>query len=361
LAFAGTKFAFLAQCFCAWSRTSRAHADGKKECLITRFALLWRGLTFLALCTTGAVAFDFSLRPRTPSAAHATHAATTSKWLDDFGSAQAVAKAEGKDILLQFARPSGSSDATTGAADPSITTLESDVFVGPISAAFVLLRLTATADTPPDQLAQIGNWTVRLAVTRFPTFVLLDSTGTPYARSELIAKSASEYQQEFGRLQKLHTNRDRELALAGTTKGIEQARHLDAVLTAVGPFADTEYALLEQRVTELDPHNAAGLRAKYEGAVTQRKIDRTMQSEVYPLIARGGYLAALARVDRLIVDVKPSRAQRQVILAFKGELYFALKDKPAAAKLLDEAIALDPKSEWARHARETKHQLAALQ
>ena len=131
-------------------------------------------------------------------------------------------------------------------------------------------------------------------------------------------------------------------------------------MKAVGPLADTEYSALEQRVTELDPQNSAGLRAKYAAAVTRHKLDRVVRDEVYPLVDRGEFRVAIARLDRLIADAEPSRSQRQLLVALKGQMYLGLRDQQTSAKLLDEAIALDPKSESGRRVQATKLQLANL-
>jgi hypothetical protein len=329
-----------------------------------------RGLGLLAFCAMGAVAFDFVLKPHRPPAPPKTASLTPTspkradppplpKWLDDLRAAKAVAKAEHKDILLEFARPVAES-APVIAATHSKTLLDSDLFLNRAGAAFVLLRLTVSPEMPDRTVARVTHLLARMAVTRFPTFVLLDSQGVPYARSELITQRVSEYRREFDRLRQIHVRRDRELTLAAVTTGIECARHLDAVLKIVGPLADTEYADLELRVTELDPKNKAGLRAKYEAAVVHRKIDRAIQAEVSPLMDRREYQAALARLDLLMAGAKPSRDQLQRLLAFKGQAYCGLNDRQRSAKVLDQAIALDPQSESARRARDVKQQLQKL-
>ncbi len=79
-------------------------------------APILRGLGLLAFCAMGAVAFDFVLKPHRPPAPPKTASLTPTspkradppslpKWLDDLRAAKAVAKAEHKDILLEFARP----------------------------------------------------------------------------------------------------------------------------------------------------------------------------------------------------------------------------------------------------------------
>jgi tetratricopeptide (TPR) repeat protein len=114
---------------------------------------------------------------------------------------------------------------------------------------------------------------------------------------------------------------------------------------------------LEDEIVKLDAENAAGLKSKYEPTVAYRQIDAAIQSEVYPLIDRGNYKAALARIDRLIAHTKPPRPQLQLLIAFKGQLHYSLGEKKLAAQFLDEAIALDPQSESAQRARSARLQI----
>ena len=298
--------------------------------------------------------------PPVPTAHPRSSALPTVGWLNDWRIAKLAATAQGKDILLEFTRPLSSHSTATATATSSATDLDSDAFLRPIGGAFVLLRLSLSQDALPEDVARFNTWTTRLSVTKFPTFVLLDSHGTPYARSELVAKGAFAYLCEFQRLRKVRRRRDRHLALADATTGLERAHHLDAALNVVGPFADTEYADLEQRVTELDPQNAAGLRAKYETTITRSRVVCAVRDEVYPLINGGSYTAAIMRLNELVAETKPPRDELQRILACQGQLYFGLHVKEMSAKLLDEAIALDPKSESGRRAGDVKRQLAEL-
>jgi hypothetical protein len=61
-----------------------------------------------------------------------------------------------------------------------------------------------------------------------------------------------------------------------------------------------------------------------------------------------------------MAEAKPSRDQLQRLLAFKGQAYCGLNDWQRSAKVLDQAIALDPQSESARRARDVKQQLQKL-
>jgi hypothetical protein len=323
-----------------------------------------RNLIFLTICALGAVTLDIFLKPPAPpsSVPHpASSAALLPTWLDDWRIAQRIASAEGKDILLEFTRPADLSTTGTPRATSSASVVDSDAFLRPIGGAFVLLRLTLSHDTLPEDAARFSTWATRLSVTKFPTFVLLDSHGTPYARSELVAKGAFAYLCEFQRLRKVRKKRDRQLALADATAGIERAHHLDRALNEVARFADTEYADLQERVTELDPQNSAGLRSKYETTMTHRQVECEVRDSVYPLINGGNYVGAIGRLNALVAGAKPPRDDLQRILAIKAELLYGLHAKEMSTKLLNEAIALDPKSELARCARNVKRELASLE
>jgi len=276
------------------------------------------------------------------------------EWFEDLRLALVAADSEKKDILLEFSRSDRNSNSAE-TLDPAL--LDKEPFRRTVGKAFILLRMAATNRMSPQRMTEIATCAQRLGVERFPTFILLDSHGRPYAKSERVAADAASYELEFQKLRKIRLDRDKFLALAVAAKGTDRARHLDDALKLLGPFADSEYADLERQIVELDPHNAAGLKSKYESAVAFRQTDAAIQNEVYPLVDRGNYKAAITRIDRLIVEIKPPRAQLQLLMAFKGQLYYSLGEKKQATQFLDEAIAIDLKSESAGRARAAKLQV----
>lgn len=258
--------------------------------------------------------------------------------LTDPDAAAAVAVASGKDILIEFAGP----EAATGSFS------DSDTFVRALSESFVLVRLASSVDAPAETAARVATWGQRLGITRFPTLVLLDAKGRPYAETVGDAKNADASLQVLHQLQRVKSERDREFAAAERSANLERARHLDAGLQVVGRFATgPAYVDVMRRVVELDGDNAAGLRAKYAGAVSGIDVDVAIQSEVYPLIDRGDLREAIGRIDRLLADARPPTGQRQLLLAFQGQLYFSLHDTRRALDVFDQALRIDPHGEAA--------------
>jgi hypothetical protein len=280
---------------------------------------------------------------------------STGVWLVDLRSALTQARARHKDVLLHFSPPAHRASATLQSA---AAVLDSETLRRCLGESFVLVRMAPPSSaSSPGNVTEVTTWAQKLGVASFPTFVLLDVQAKPYAKTELVATSAEKYQDEFRRLQKIRTNRDQALTQAGAVQGLERAKYLDKALAEVATFADSEYSDIERKIVDLDSQNAAGLKAKYESTVVTREIDSVIQSEVYPLADRGNYRAAVARIDRLIGELKPPRPQLQLLTAFKGQLYFSLGDKRRGTQVLDEAIAIDPQSESAARARAAKVQL----
>src|SRR5260370_20310754 len=114
-------------------------------------------------------------RPPAPIAAAQPGAA--SAWLQDLGAAQSAARGRQKDILLEFAAPPD--DPTAAAFERDC--LDSTLFREAIARSFVLVRLSASADSPPARVTQTTALAQRLGVMKFPTLVLLDAEGKPYA------------------------------------------------------------------------------------------------------------------------------------------------------------------------------------
>ncbi len=273
----------------------------------------------------------------------------------EIGRALDTAQAQRKDVLFRFA---ASADAAAHGTEAAA--LDSEEFRSTVGAMFVLVRLAPSAESSPAQVTEITTWAQRLGVARFPTFVLLDAEGRPYAKTEVGAADVAGYQKEFRRLREVHTKRDELLALAGRATGAERAKLLDQALAAVASFADSEYVDIEHQIVELDPQNVAGLKSKYESAVVSRELDAVIQNEIYPLADRGKYAAAIARLDRLIAQTKSPRPQLQLLTAFKGQLYYSLGDKNGARALFGRCDCDRPAKRIGGPRRAAKLQLAGL-
>jgi hypothetical protein len=259
-------------------------------------------------------------------------------WLTDADSAAAIAVGSGKDLLVDFASP----------ASEDSTALDSELFRRAAAGNFVMVRLRSSADSPADIAARVAAWGERLGITQFPTFVLLDSHGRPYADAPGPQKDPATSVKLLGDLLRVKSQRDAEMFVAKGSASLDRAKHLDAALKTVGRFATgPTYVDVMREIISLDKENSAGLKAKYANVVAGIDIDAAIQSDVYPMIDKGDLAGAIARIDRIVAEAQPTSGQKQLLLAFKGQLYFSLHDAPNAAKAFDEALKIDPRGETA--------------
>jgi hypothetical protein len=196
------------------------------------------------------------------------------------------------------AEPATDSLASSLAAaiTPSGTLFDTDVFPGSLRAMVFLVRLSLGPETGPDRIANIFASSARLAATRFPKFVVLDASEPPCSPKKRAAK---------------------------------------------------------------DRQNAVGLWAT-ETAIAHRKVEQIFREEVLHLVDRGQYAEAIARLDRLVADARPTRDQLQLLMTLKGQLYFGLNDTQMSVQVLDQAILLDPDSDSGHRAQNAKYEVARL-
>jgi hypothetical protein len=206
---------------------------------------------FIALCAMGALAFDGSLKKH--SAAAPTSSAN-SKWLDDMRAAHNLAKDQGKDILIRVIRPAAPTDSAKDLATSAVAVLDSEAFVRPASATFVLLQLAVEPDARSKSAAanQTGNTGIASgrSQNKVAEFFLLDPDGNGYAKSDIFSKDPAAYRHEFERLHHLRICRGWEREWVQTSTGIKLSHHLTGLVAAVGSLAETGFPDLRPRADE---------------------------------------------------------------------------------------------------------------
>ena len=269
-----------------------------------------------------------------PGQAHAdTSAATTTPWLADPTDAILQAAAGQGDALIWFAREGETTPPAGAESDPS--------FAG------CRLVYPERSFERPDEAKWFISWASRFAIEGIPSVVAVDGQGQPYARIAGAPDAAT-----LQAVRRARVARDTALTAAETSTGLDRARHLDAALQAVGPYAVLDYRPLAEEVVTLDPDNAAGLRDTYAPLLAERLIDEIIQGDVYPLIDGGAYAKARDRLSQLETTLPGiSAEQRQMLTAFRAQLLLTEGNPTDARALMEEAIALAPASDTARKLR----------
>lgn len=277
----------------------------------------------------------------------------SSAWTPRIESALQRAASERKDTLLWF-----SGSGWNAASDAAAPALCSATFVQTIAPSYVLARAdfpSGKSQAPVDP--QHTMWAERLAVTQLPALVALDSDGRPYGLLTDIPNDPAACIEQVRALQQRRIARDEALERAKHATGLDRAQELDRALEQVQPFTGPWYTPFIQQIVTLDPGNLTGLESKYGTMLSDTTIDQAIQQEIYPLLDVGQYETALARLDTLIRDARPTVEQRQLLTAFKAQVAYSQGNMDQATRWLDDALALAPQGPAADRVRHAKSQI----
>ncbi len=287
-----------------------------------------------------------------PAAAAPTGPALPGRdWLTDIGEGISTARAEQKDMLVEF---------TSGevAASPLEACFHDPSFASAADAwGFVRVRLNATtSEASPASVMRTAEWIERLDLKDLPVAVAFDAAGHPFGLLRPAAASPAGLAAGLPALAAAQRQRDAALAAAAREQGVGHAKRLDEALAAVGAAAPGYPDLMEE-IVKGDADGSAGLKAKYAARVSEHLIDSTIQQVVYPMIDGGGIQPAIAQIERLDQTVATSSAQHQMLKAFSAQLHAQAGEKSLAVSMMDDAIRLDPASEAAAKIRGEKQKL----
>ncbi len=290
------------------------------------------GLLFVAACGAVLGSFTTGREAGKPAPAVSTTITSGAGWMTNIGTASTQAKNQNRDMLVWF-----SGHGWNDASDAIRATLSDPKFMVRMSEQFVLVNMNFNNDGGKsfnsDPAATV--WADRLNVDALPALVLLDSNGRPYTSIDV---KSPQLESAIATSTGVRASRDEAFARASSLIGAGKAAALDAGLSTVRAFAKDWY---EPELRALVDTNAP-VANNWAPLLAETIINRAIQSEIYPLVDAAHYQKALDRIDILIAETRMSIAQRQLLIAFKAQLYCSLNDYPKARVLFDEALALDP-------------------
>ncbi|MFG0318295.1 MAG: thioredoxin family protein [Planctomycetota bacterium JB042] len=198
-------------------------------------------------------------------------------WLRDVEAAKARAKEEGKDLLLDFT----GSDWCVWCLKLDGEVFQADPFPRRVVETFVPVTLDFPRDAnrvTPEEKARNEEWQERLGVRGFPTVVLADADGRPYARTGYREGGPEEYLRHLAELVEVRERRDAAFARAAEAEGIEAARALDEGLAEIpAAWWGEAYVPELRRIVALDADGEAGLARKYRGRIDSAARARTLE------------------------------------------------------------------------------------
>jgi thioredoxin-related protein len=258
------------------------------------------------------------------------------EWMADFEAAKKKAVAESKDLFLNF---------TGSDWCPWCEKLDKEVFSKRAFAEyaeqnFILVEL----DFPNDKSklsSEIQQQNERLGaeygVQGFPTIILTDKDGIPYAQTGYVEGGSENYVQHLKQFQSVRKQIDELIAKSedAEIEGTERAAFLDMALQKLPPWVvDKYYVGKMKRIAELDADNKAGLKDKY--------LIRTRFIVVQQALERKDYDTALQEVTAIIDEFKPSGEIAQQLYFSQAHAKHFLKDVEGEQQSLEKALESAP-------------------
>lgn len=280
------------------------------------------------------------------AAGFTAQAAAAEGWVNDWAKAKANAAESKRDLLVDFT----GSDWCGWCIK-----LKEEVFSKPefeaVSKDFVFVELDFPRDKSKlSEETQKQNAALQkeFGVRGFPTIMLCDASGRPYARTGYQAGGPVPYIANLSKLRNVRVERDAAFAEAEKATGVEKAKLLAkgvSVLDAdcIHPFYDATLA----EIAKLDPEDATGI-------VKREKQRGDFMALETALGGTKDLDGRITLIDKFIADQKPEGELKQRVLFSKAGAYFSAEKKAEASKILDEVIAIDANSELGKRAAEVK-------
>lgn len=271
-------------------------------------------------------------------------------WIQDFAAAKAKAKAEKKDLLIDFTGSDWCGWCIK--LDKEVFSTEAFGAEAPKQYVFVKLDFPRNKELVTDDVrAQNAQLQMEFGVKGFPTIFLTDAEGRPYAQTGYQAGGPEKYLESLTELRKGKVAYDAGMQKAKGLKGGAKAKAMSEALSALD--ADLVLQHYDTEVAEaiaLDADGKAGVKEQWE--VKKKEHDAaaeldSLQSELNKLASGRDWSKVTARCDEIIKENK-AKSHAQFATIFKAIAAMeGNQDLEGALKLLDEAKAIDPDSKLA--------------
>ncbi|MDR2512816.1 MAG: thioredoxin family protein [Puniceicoccales bacterium] len=281
-------------------------------------------------------------------------------WHSNLKTAKAKARAEGKDILVVFLCSDGSIWSQN---------LDTEVFTRPefvVNAAklfvFVWVNFPRTYSLSSEEKKR--NEALRKAwdVRTYPTVILADKDGRPFAATGYRNVSAADYAKHLSTLQAIRERRDLRLSTAELlSTEAEQARELSLALQDIEVNILLRHYTAEiAKLRKLDPQGSTGL---LHDIALFPKINRLRDYVLQLVRQKRDYEKASQAVDKFIAETPLYGEHLQKVLFLKLPTCANndICNYEAVIKLMEKIIKIDPNTEHGKMATEVLQHTKALQ
>ncbi len=278
-------------------------------------------------------------------------------WSHDFDASVKEAATENKDMLVDFT----GSDWCGWCIKLNKEVFSHDEFKEGVKDGYVLVELDYPKDKSKlseETIAQNEKLQEKYSITGFPTILLMDGEGRPFARTGYQAGGPTAYVDHLKDLSAIRTARDEAFAEAEKAEGVEKAKLLVGALetmnlddTLLGSFYDDK---LEQ-IKAADPADESG----FVKGIEQKGKFAEFQNGLNALASEGKFKEALEMTEKTIASGEFDGEMQQQAVFISGMINAQLGNMEKALEALDKAVEVAPESPAVGRIADVRKQIAA--
>lgn len=278
-------------------------------------------------------------------------------WTSDFEAAKKQAVEGKKSMMLEF---------TGSDWCPPCKRLNQEVFSKPEFEAGVKDKLVLVKlDFPRDKsklseatIAQNDMLQEKYGISGYPTILLADEQGKPFAKTGYKPGGAEAYAKHLEELLAVRTKRDTAFAEAEKAKGVEKAKLLVSALKEMDLEDEAVSSFYSEQIDAIkaaDPKDESG----YIKGIESKKKFMEFQNQLNELGEKQDFEGIMKKIDETLAAGTFEGELKQQTMVFKAITFMQFQKPDDALKTLDEAIAVDPDGQVAKGIEGLKKRIEA--
>jgi thioredoxin-related protein len=266
-------------------------------------------------------------------------------WLTDIDAAKKSASESKKDLLIDFT----GSDWCSWCIKLNDEVFKHDAFKAGVKDSFVLVEIDfprAKDKLPEDARKRNTELGEKYAVQGYPTILLCDAEGKPYAATGYEEGGPEKYVAHLNELRKNKGKRDEAFAKAAKANGAEKAKVLLTALNAMKldeKVVANFYGDIAEQIRAADPKDETGFAKKAESGKRLEEFQKSLQE----LGAKRDHDGALALVEKTLKEGGFDTEVTIQLMMTRAAILASSEKFDEALKAVDEAKAFAPDSKMA--------------
>lgn len=263
-------------------------------------------------------------------------------WSHDFAAAKKEAAESKKDLLLDFT----GSDWCGWCIKLNDEVFKHDAFKNGVKDTFVLVELDYPRDKSKlsdETKAQNKELSEKYAIQGYPTILLCDAEGRPYAATGYQKDGPEKYVAHLNELRGNKAKRDEAFASAEKAEGVAKAKALVAALDAMkldDGVIESCYGNIAEQIKAADPKDETGFGKK---AAAKKRL-QDFQNALQELAGKRDMDGALALVDKTIKEGGFETEETLQMMMTRAVIFAQQNKFDDALKAVDEAKTFAPDS-----------------